>query len=465
MLEVFTPRHGDIRSRSVDHDAVLRDLSEPGCPVCRAGEAADRNWHSWYVIETHSDPDYRHRVARAGGFCAAHLRWLCLDTRAQPHLTQAFADVIDLVLAQPSDAPEPTAPCPACVSRRDAQTQRMRKILELWADSTVRQALASSDCCVPHQLALLHDAPAAAADEVAQMTIRTLTEPSAGLLSVLIPLDADLARSAPMIVHANRIRRSDDKEVTGRSGLDRAVADLDRGCCPVCRSASQAQLRYLCWLLEQSLRELDTTELWLCPRHLGMATVFGYASAQQLADTMSGHTLARLRRLHDRLAETIRNGQLHTRIAHSVHSLRAGSGVAEVVRPLGSRVAECRGHFEHDATPCAVCTAAAIAERREIALLRASADEPAVRRQWEQGHGPCLSHARQCDDDRALLVLRSRLRLLAWELDETLRKRGWTARNEPVTVVEQAWRRAVPLLNGAAYFGMTSDEWEQAVPS
>ncbi|WP_254893681.1 hypothetical protein [Nocardia donostiensis] len=29
-----------------DHTALLHDPTEPGCPVCRAADIADRNWHT-----------------------------------------------------------------------------------------------------------------------------------------------------------------------------------------------------------------------------------------------------------------------------------------------------------------------------------------------------------------------------------------------------------------------------------
>ncbi|MEU6562835.1 hypothetical protein [Nocardia nova] len=36
------------------------------------------------------------------------------------------------------------------------------------------------------------------------------------------------------------------------------------------------------------------------------------------------------------------------------------------------------------------------------------------------------------------------------------------SRSAERTAVEQAWRRAVPLLRGAAFLGSTAEEWQEA---
>ncbi|AHH19739.1 hypothetical protein NONO_c49550 [Nocardia nova SH22a] len=457
MIGLFSDT-GRAESRSAERTAVLRDLGEPGCPLCRTGDGADLNWHNWYVIETHSDPGYRMKVAHAGGFCAEHLRGLCLDSEGRGHLPQMFADVVAAVLAHPENTLD--GRCPACASREAARQHHLRRLAEQLADDEVMGALAASDYCLPHLQALLHGAPPAATADLVSSMIGTLADARTDSLTLLVPLNSDLARSARIVVHTNDIRKAADELTAARTGFDRAVADLDRACCPLCRARAHAELRYVTWLVGQRPAELDSVETWLCPEHLGIATLFGYAAAGQLAGIMRAHTLARLRRLYERVDAATAHHALPHRVTDSVHSMRRGAGLAEVLHP--PKVREHVERFERDSTPCAACVAAGTAENRERALLSAAMADRTVRDHWEHGHGPCLAHAHRFGERLPHTVVRQRLRLLAWELDETLRKRAWTARNEPVTPVEQAWRRAVPLLRGAAFLGSTAKEWQEA---
>jgi hypothetical protein len=55
-------------------------------------------------------------------------------------------------------------------------------------------------------------------------------------------------------------------------------------------------------------------------------------------------------------------------------------------------------------------------------------------------------------------VLRSRLRLLVWTVDEARRKQVWQTRNGLATAAEDSWVRAIPFLCGAACLGCTAVE-------
>jgi hypothetical protein len=464
MIGLFTGTER-AESRSAERAAVLRELGEPGCPLCRTSEGADRNWHNWYVIETHADPAYRMKLAYAGGFCAEHLRRLCLDPEGHAHLPQMFADVIATALARPADAPAPGGQCPACASRTAAQQHHLRQLSGQLAADDVMSALAASDYCLPHLLALLHTAPPATTTGLVSLMIAALDRAHTDPLALLVPLNPDLARSAPIMVRINDIRTAADDVSTVHTGLDTVLADLYRACCPLCRAHTHAELRYLTWLLEQRSAQLDTIETWLCPTHLGTATLFGYAAAKQLAGIKRAHTLAQLHRLHERVNDATTHRAITSRATGTVHSLREGATPSEVFRPANARVRDHIAYFERDSTPCAACAAARTAEHRTAALLSAAMDDRTVREHWEHGHGLCLAHSYRFSEQLPRTVVRQRLRLLAWELDETLRKRAWTTRNEPHTAVEQAWRRAVPLLRGTAFLGSTATEWQEIDPS
>lgn len=445
-----------IRAEQHDKDrfALLRELSRPGCPVCRAADTADRNWHTWYVVENHADPLYRQQIACAGGFCAEHLRWLITDSEGRAPLPQLFLDQITRLLALAPGKPPPSGVCPACSRRNTVERTRLTAIGDSLAADSVRKLLPDTDICLPHLIRLLHTVPWRHLDTVAETILTRLAGPADGvLLAVMLPLDSDLARSARTLVRVNTLRVAADTHPLRQTGLDHALTALACDSCPLCHAGAYAELRYTSWLLHQPLDQLDTTELWLCAKHLSIATLFGYAADKQIADLIRGQTAARVARLRQRLQTPHRS---------AAEWLLARRDTSEALRSPRSRAVAALDRFRHDITPCAACAAATLAQRREQALLEATLPDQRVRDRWLRGHGPCVEHtALLIGDPLPAQALHARLRLLSWELHETLRRRGWTTRNEPTTAAELSWRRAIPYLRGDTYFGCSATQWQE----
>ncbi|MGH3425025.1 MAG: hypothetical protein ACRDO8_09865, partial [Nocardioidaceae bacterium] len=100
---------------------------------------------------------------------------------------------------------------------------------------------------------------------------------------------------------------------------------------------------------------------------------------------------------------------------------------------------------------CHVCDLRAKAEDRERRLLGLLAAHPAYADRIPAAHGVCLRHALVPRTDLPPAwrqVLRARLGLLTFELEEARRKAGWDARWEVHGAEMAAWSRAPNLLDG-----------------
>jgi hypothetical protein len=98
-----------------------------------------------------------------------------------------------------------------------------------------------------------------------------------------------------------------------------------------------------------------------------------------------------------------------------------------------------------------------VAEDRESALLVAAVQDEVTARAYAASHGICVRHAQQLADDDAsgplVAVLRARLAVLGWELDEALRKSSWTERWHRGGPEANAWLRAPSYLDGRVFLG------------
>lgn len=223
---------------------------------------------------------------------------------------------------------------------------------------------------------------------------------------------------------------------------------------------AHADLRYTSWLCAQiELGRLDSTEGWLCPGHLLDAFVLDSAGASRVAEFMRAYLTARLDRLAEHLAD-IPSRHVTVRLSRAVHHVMRrqwtqGKAVWQRTRAF---IARALAMFNSTAPQCTVCATGRLAERRARALLEVALGHRLVRDQWERGQGVCADHVGGFADPLPRSVWRSRVRLLAWELEEAQRKTAWRTHNEPTTAAETSWPRAIPLLCGGTYLGHTLEE-------
>ncbi|MCI2420635.1 hypothetical protein MOQ72_24595 [Saccharopolyspora sp. K220] len=444
-----------------DRIELLRQLDEGGCLVCRAQADAEHYWRREYLLESHSELQVRARVAAAGGFCPDHTRLLMTDPAGTVQFPALFGDVINHVLTQ-SDQHSDQRGCDGCDQVTGSARRRVRTVARWAGDEEVLDRLRSARrLCLPHLLDVLVEVPDPLTAEVTALALKQLRDTSGdGLVDALAGSDADLARRTPTLLAANLVRTQADADARAQSTLDHVLAAVHRGCCPLCRARAHAEIRYTAWLCRQSAdNQLDSTEAWLCPAHLLDASALSATDAGRVAELMRTHLIDRLDRLAEHLdAAPSRHLTIRLRKA-ALHAFRRqwtdGAAVLRRPRVFVSTAVET---FNGTSPRCAACAAGLLADSREQALLAAALEHRVVRDEWERGHGVCVDHVSDFADPLPRTVLRSRLRLLAWELAEAQRKTGWRTRNEPITAAETSWPRAIPLLCGGTYLGCAPEE-------
>jgi hypothetical protein len=99
---------------------------------------------------------------------------------------------------------------------------------------------------------------------------------------------------------------------------------------------------------------------------------------------------------------------------------------------------------------CVVCEALGMAEREALTAVTVAVQDEAVARVYEESDGLCARHALSGPQTNAVVrhVLRVRLHVLAWELEEAGRKASWPARHESAGPERTAWLRAPVQLDG-----------------
>lgn len=226
---------------------------------------------------------------------------------------------------------------------------------------------------------------------------------------------------------------------------------LEASGCPVCRRGEHARAQYLTRLSREILSA--PSYAWgqttpLCPRH-------GWTFART-GDPRAIHLLA------DRMREFWGEGREKTGDKPSLppttahHGLQTLCAALRLPPPpppaagLPRRRRACCG-----SPPCPACQAEATAAERPHLLLLATLADPSVRSSYDRSTGLCPTHlshalslARRAEEPTVLVKgARVRLEVLAWELEEYLRKRSWTVRYEEEGPEGTAWVRAVHTLS------------------
>lgn len=412
-------------------------LGGEGCPVCRVAEDAVRRWFHTYENESRSDPRMRERIERSFGFCATHTRHL-LDLGASSSWLArwVFADVARAGTAalRVATVPTPEA-CPACEVAARAVTDTLGTLAVGLVDDEARSLLDAGDgLCVTHGVAVIERSGPVVARAVAEMLESRLGKDPVLARDHLIGLDPD--RSRRRRAREERAERVLAAEETSRRRGSAADLVLDWPCCPLCAAADRVEWRYLHWLAGLSRDESAElrAEAMLCPRHLGDLTSFRHVGDLSDRELTDDGLLGSVAAVIDHVAGLWR-ADLHAFLQRLDASPWAG--IVHVQPPRGVE-------------SCQLCARKRAAEQREARLLEAIAADPAYDARLSRAHGVCLRHGLTTELPPAWRrLLRARVGLLSFELDEAERKAGWDARWEVRGSEMAAWRRAPTLLDGA----------------
>jgi hypothetical protein len=162
------------RLTPVGYHDLLRDLGQPGCPVCRGAARAAARYLDAVLWEMVTDPGVRHRFRAAHGLCREHASLLLrVASRAaqaagvaimfQDFLRHVEGEVEALASGvgprrrrrDPAAELRPHAPCPACEPARRTAEAYLRLLGAEAAGSPVGRAARSRGrgLCLPHLIA------------------------------------------------------------------------------------------------------------------------------------------------------------------------------------------------------------------------------------------------------------------------------------------------------------------------
>lgn len=412
-----------------------RLLREPGCPVCRSVEEAERSFFSWFRIESFTAAEVQARLRAGMGMCPRHSRRLVEDLGdGEGHIMTTMMRHALAGARHALRGDGQPGPCPACEAVAFGG-QRGRSVL-LDGLSDARHARLYSDhdgICLRHLVHAAEVADRSALRLLAERLARTLEEhDGSALVGAIAGVDRDAGRRAAW--------REQLPELPDGSTVARLCRQLESPACPLCLARGQADRRYVHWFVERASQRdpsLDTDPGELCAPHLHDIAVADEAAAAAAARRQRAAKLGQLQRLLERLNQSPPAARRGRR--------RANEDVAPGCDELTA--------VEH----CPACHARDGVERSQLALLNASIALRPVRDRFEQSHGVCVRHALQMSEGRATDLAHrhadARVSVLAWEVEETARKYAWAYRHEPSGPERDAWLRAMGQIDGRAFEG------------
>jgi len=467
-------RRRDAAAASVarDRDDLLRLLAQGGCPVCRYRNAGVGYWFRAYAAETHTEPDVQQRMAASLGPCAAHTRYLIADESAPWLLKSMFADIVRAGLARLDGRDtSPVAVCRLCAQERKDEESAVALIARALDDTvsgavgpaltTVQDAYRESGgACLVHALDAVRSAGPRAGPFLADVLRHRLDSvggPDGGV---------DLVGSDPDVPRRAALRRGwiGPDEIADPSVRALVGADLAARSCPVCRAGHRAEARFLRWAATTGADGGPRgEEVTLCQRHLADVATDG-PDARGVVSANAVLWQGRLGRYASSVtglpagAWVGRIGRAMTVVTHPNAAQRWPQAGRELRSP--DRVHRATADRLRQPPSCRACHAVATAEQRAAALLDAVAIDPAFDQLIGRVHGACLRHvlAGIPAAPRYREVLRARLALLAWSLEESLRKDGWTTRWEVRGREMAAWTTAPTWIDGHVYAGWPSTQ-------
>ena len=451
------------REEEWDREDTVRSLRGLGCPMCRAGAEAERLWVTFYALENHTEPGVIAQVQASRGFCAAHTRALRNRPEAPALLTTTFADIVRA--AAEHACVDSSAGCPVCDGVTRGEDRLAGRLARWWADEEVRAALrGDARVCRQHLTDVLTRCRPDRLSVVATDAVDVLTAlDGTDLLAVLAGQRLDHARRQALI-HALALQLDDRPD----DPLAELVEDLRRDSCPTCRVQGLAAVRYLQWLAElprAELERLDAFDVSLCADHSADLSVLSPDRATQIGHAHRRVLVGLLTTLRERAAD-LPPARLPRRIARATELIRprreqpwretAGRAAATLRHPrIPARSVVNR--YRRGQLACPACRAGGRAAQRRTGLLAAVLDDPTVGTVLLDSHGPCLAHCADLSahrpDPRITALIRTRLSILGWLLDEAARKKSWRTRHEPRGTEMQAWSRAPTWLTAGAYLG------------
>ncbi len=405
----------------------LLQLGADGCPACNlAAESADR-WIGYFIAEGNAEEEVARAVRASLGPCPRHTRRLVAARGGAEVFARSAVDVAREALRRVG-ADEIRAPCPACAREAWAEGHAIAAALGALArpGADALRAGLERRFCLPHLLAAL------SGERDRDRAMRLAEEGGAALRA---------SEGEDLVL---RICGA-DADATVRADLLRTAALPERGprlrawmlsllsldACPSCLAEREAVRGALEWLATSS--QLEPWEMRLCPGHLGTLHALDALTARRVAATLAAEWSAALERYAAGWGRPPRRGPLGR-----LRARRAGRSALRNL--LGNRA-------------CRACDVARTAAARAGALLQAAVRDPELSGAYGRSHGLCMRHlfmlpvsARRALPEE---ILRARLALLGWELEEAERKRSWFARWEPAGPEATAWRRLPGLLGGA----------------
>ena len=456
------------------HSALLRDLAEPGCPACRRGAWSEDRYEFGFIYEHHGDRYTLAHLRASLGFCAAHTRRLLRRHEAQWVMPLVYAEVVRAAredLGPRSTAPA-VRPCPMCESQGQVAGAFLRALVVALRDPHVAETYEKSDgLCLPHLCNALRDRDHTATVVLVRAfgtRLRQATDPGL-VLRCLAGRDDDRPARHDQRLRLQRVAVANaaPAPVDVLGGLrDRFGTDA----CPICLVGALAEAQFLTWLATEfltSASSLTVEGLWLCPGHLHDLADLNAASGAAVARHQQEEVGAELARLEARLQTLPPAGPL-ARVLFVRALLRDREAPprrrwAELRRGAAALVASRRSSVAASLEPltrprrCAACSAWVTAEERVGSLLGAAIEDGQTARVYEGSHGICVRHAYQLKGHPwagpVVAVLRARLAVLGWELDEIRRKSAWAERWDATGPESGAWLRAPGHLDGRVFLG------------
>jgi hypothetical protein len=387
-------------------------LCATGCPVCRyEAEARDR-FLGWFALEAHAEAGTITRLCRSLGFCPAHTRELLGQPGAEGRMTAVYRYVLQAAAGHLAAGTRPAAPCPACEHDAEAARRALDTLLTGLREDGLRDRYRDADgLCLPHLRAAARSAG------------RRLTAWLAGEMAARLD-GAGGPRTLALI--AGDPDPDADVRVRLRAALPPDLPRHGGDVCPPCLAGALAERA-----------ALASPQAGLCPAHLHEACADAGGRGHGPLSAAAAQVL-------------------------TLNSERPASWLAESAEPVGlagaaRALADRRRHPRHGAGAerCPACCAASTAAARWLeAWSAATARPPTV-----PVPRLCLRHVmspRPRDSRAAEAGVRAaaaETAMVLEELEEALRKRTWTNRNEPRGREMSAWRRAAALVDGRVYGG------------
>lgn len=408
-------------------------LPGPGCPACRSVQEAERGFFSWLRIESYGELKVQEQLRAAMGMCPAHSRRL-IDEVGKGNVSNAVAGA---ALEGARDALRGAlrpGPCPACDAAAVAGEHAVHVIESgLRSLATARLSMERAGLCLDHFLKAARVLEPSTLKVLAERLLATLTAGGELEVEALAGVDPDATRRAAL-------RERLTEQGSGGGTVEDLCALLSVDACPVCASAELVERRYAQWFVAGCRTDDDS-----------LRTDAGEMCAAHLHDlSHCGPDALRFALQRKRAARTSEMEEL-------LDTLSQAPGTARRGRRAGGEDLERACKRLLSARTCPACHARAGVETRQIELVSTALALSPVRDRYERGHGLCVRHALRMPADRGAHAARrcadARVGVLAWEVQEVVRKESWAYRHEPDGPERDAWLRALVQVDGRILCG------------